>query len=206
MDIILASHNKNKIKELKDLLSDSCFTGVSVKSLSDIGFFDEIEEKGSSFEENAMIKATALKRDDAIIVSDDSGLCVNALNGAPGVYSARYSGEGATYKSNNELLLKNMEGAADRSATFVTVVACVLPDGSSFTVRGERPGIILDSLRGEGGFGYDPLFYIPEMGKTFAELSPEEKNAVSHRGMAMRAFVKRLKSIFGRDEAEMTKQ
>ena len=195
MKIILASHNKNKIKELEMLLSDSGLKDVTVLSLSDIGFTGEIVENGSSFEENAMIKATAVKYPGAIIAADDSGLSVNALNGAPGIYSARYAGEGAGDADNNALLLKNLHHTTDRRASFISVVACVLPDGRSFTVRGECPGVILGYPRGHNGFGYDPLFLIPEIGKTFAELTDDQKNSISHRGRAMRAFAAELKEM-----------
>lgn len=193
MNIILSSHNKKKISELETLLCKAGFEGIEVLSLSDIGYTDEIIEDGETFEENAMIKAKAPAKNDVITVADDSGLCVNALGGAPGIYSARYSGEDANDTRNNEKLLLELSDKSDRSAKFVSVVACVMPDGSSFTVRGECPGEILDSPRGENGFGYDPLFYISSFDKTFAELSPEEKNSISHRGIAMRAFVDELK-------------
>ena len=193
MDIVLASHNKKKITELEALLSASGFEGTKVLSLSDIGYEDDIIEDGDSFEANAMIKAKAPARAGIITVADDSGLCVDALNGAPGIYSARYSGEDANDVRNNEKLLSELSDKSDRSAKFVSVVACVMPDGSSFTVRGECPGIILNAPRGENGFGYDPLFYIPSFEKTFAELSADEKNSISHRGVAMRAFADELK-------------
>ena len=194
MELILASHNERKIKELRELLSEAD-VGLDVRSLSDVGFSGEIVECGASFEENALIKAVGIRRDGAITAADDSGLCVDALGGAPGVYSARYSGEGATDARNNARLLENLKGEGDRTAKFVCVIACVMPDGTAFTVRGECPGVILDAPRGENGFGYDPLFFIPSLGKTFAELSPEEKNAISHRGNAMRAFISKLKEL-----------
>ena len=192
MEIVLASHNKKKISELQTLISEAGLD-LNVLSLTDVGFFDEIEENGSTFEENAMIKATAVRRADTVFVSDDSGLCVDALDGAPGIYSARFSGEGANDERNNLFLLEKLKDKQDRGAKFVSVVACVLPDGRSFTVRGECRGVIIDSPRGDGGFGYDPLFYIPELGKTFAELAPDEKNAISHRGRAMREFIRVLR-------------
>jgi len=192
MDIILASHNSKKIKELRELLSASGIKADKISSLSDIGFFEDIPETGSTFEENAMIKASAIRMNGAVSVADDSGLCVDALDGSPGIYSARFSGEDADDKKNNALLIEKLENENDRTARFVSVVACILPDGSSFTVRGECKGTILRSPRGENGFGYDPLFYIPELGKSFAELSADEKNAISHRGRAMRAFIEEL--------------
>lgn len=193
MDIVLSSHNKKKISELYTLLCEAGFEDVRVLSLSDIGYTEEIVEDGDSFEENAMIKAKAPARSGIITVADDSGLCVDTLGGEPGIYSARYSGPDATDELNNEKLLCELTDKDDRNAKFVSVVACVMPDGSSFTVRGECPGVILESPRGENGFGYDPLFYIPSFGKTFAELSPDEKNSISHRGVAMRAFADELK-------------
>ena len=193
MDIVLASHNKKKITELEALLSAAGFKDIRVLSLSDIGYNAEIIEDGDSFEANAMIKAKAPARPGIITVADDSGLCVDAFGGAPGIYSARYSGEDANDERNNEKLLCELSSKDDRSAKFVSVVACVMPDGSSFTVRGECPGTILGAPRGENGFGYDPLFYIPSFEKTFAELSADEKNSISHRGIAMRAFAEELK-------------
>ena len=193
--IVLASHNNKKIKELRELLADAGLSGLNVESLTDVGFFEDIEENGDSFEANAMIKATALTLPDTIFVADDSGLCVDALNGAPGIYSARFAGEDADDEKNNALLIEKLKDSPNRNAKFVSVVACVMPDGKRFTVRGECPGVILETPRGANGFGYDPLFYIPELGKSFAELAPEEKNAISHRGRAMRAFIAELKEI-----------
>ena len=198
MDIVLSSHNKKKIAELDALMTEAGFEGIRVLSLSDIGYHDEIVEDGDNFEANAMIKAKAPHKDGIITVADDSGLCVDVLDGAPGIYSARYSGEDANDALNNEKLLYELTDKDDRSAKFVSVIACILPNGSSFTVRGECPGIILDSPRGENGFGYDPLFFVPCFNKTFAELTPEEKNSISHRGVAMRAFADELKKrIYG---------
>ena len=174
------------------------FKNINVFSLSDIGYNNEIVEDGDSFEANAMIKAKAPHKDGIITVADDSGLCVDALDGAPGIYSARYSGDEANEELNNEKLLSELNGKDDRSAKFVSVIACIMPDGEAFTVRGECHGIILDSPRGENGFGYDPLFFVPCFDKTFAELTPEEKNSISHRGVAMRAFADELKKrIYG---------
>jgi len=193
MDIVLSSHNKKKISELDALMKEAGFEDVKVLSLSDIGYNDDIVEDGDSFEANALIKARAPHRSGIITVADDSGLCVNALDGAPGIYSARYSGEDADDERNNRKLLSELCDKDDRSAKFVSVIACILPDGTSFTVRGECPGLILESPRGENGFGYDPLFFVPVFNKTFAELSAEEKNSISHRGAAMRAFADELK-------------
>ena len=161
---------------------------VKVLSLDDIGFCGDIIEDGESFEENAMIKAKAVAERGYIGVGDDSGLSVNALGGAPGIYSARYAGEHGDDEANNQKLLSELEGKSDRSGAFVSVVACAMPSGECFSVRGECPGIILTEYKGNGGFGYDPLFYYEALGKTFAEISMAEKNEISHRGRAMRAF------------------
>ena len=191
MNIILATHNKNKVVELQRVLSD-IFSDVMVMTATEAGFTDDIEENGSTFEENAMIKARAVKKEGYISVADDSGLCVNALDGAPGIYSARYSGEPKSDERNNALLLANLEGKNDRSAYFVSAIACVMPNGEEFTVRGTAEGYMLTEQKGQGGFGYDPLFYFPTLDKTFAELTTDEKNQVSHRGNAIRAFAEEL--------------
>lgn len=191
MNIILATHNKNKVVELQRVLSD-IFSDVMVMTATEAGFTDDIEENGSTFEENAMIKARAVKKEGYISVADDSGLCVNALDGAPGIYSARYSGEPKSDERNNALLLANLEGKNDRSAYFVSAIACVMPNGEEFTVRGTADGYMLTEQKGQGGFGYDPLFYFPTLDKTFAELTTDEKNQVSHRGNAIRAFAEEL--------------
>lgn len=214
MEFVLASRNKKKIGEMNTLLSKYCGDKVKVLSLDDIGFFGDIEEDGSSFEENSTIKACAPAKMGYIGIADDSGLCVDALNGAPGVYSARYSGEDATDEKNNEKLLRELEDTENRKAQFETVISVVIPkslglkvfhpltnpemeeyilkrfgiDAHVCTCEGECEGEILREMRGEGGFGYDPLFYVPEKGKTFSELTPEEKNEISHRGKAMRCF------------------
>jgi XTP/dITP diphosphohydrolase len=189
MEIILATHNKNKVKEMQNFLSGT-FENLTVITASEAGFTEDIEE-------NALIKARAVRKDGAISIADDSGLCVNALDGRPGIYSARYAGEPCDDKKNNAKLLSELEPFEDRTAYFVSAIACVLPDGTEFTVRGVANGVMLKSERGEGGFGYDPLFYFPPLDKTFAELSREEKNGVSHRGNALRLLrdelIKRLK-------------
>ncbi len=198
MKIVLASRNAKKIRELRTLLAES-FPSLEVLSLDDVGITGEIEENGSSFEENAIIKARAAATSGYIGVGDDSGLTVDYLGGEPGIYSARYAAvkhyaHGHDDEANNQLVLKNLEGvpAEKRGAAFVCAVGCVLPDGREFTVRGEVRGRILCEYHGNGGFGYDPLFYYEPYGKTLAEVSPDEKNAVSHRGKAIRAFAKRL--------------
>ncbi|MBR4295670.1 MAG: XTP/dITP diphosphatase [Clostridia bacterium] len=189
MEMVLASRNKKKIAELQVLLSETLGDEVKVISLDDIGFEGEIEEDGDSFEKNAMIKARAVADRGYIGIGDDSGLVVFALDGAPGIYSARYAGEHGNDSMNNEKLLRELAHKDDRSAAFVSVVACAFPDGEcDFTVKGECVGEILTEYRGDGGFGYDPLFYYKELDKTFAQLSMAEKNEISHRGKAMRAF------------------
>ena len=192
MKMVLASRNAHKIAELETLLS-RYVEGVEILSLDDVGIVDEIVEDGTSFEENALIKARAAAASGYIGLGDDSGLSVRALGGAPGIYSARYAGEHGNTAENNELLLKNMAGVTDRYAEFVCVIACVLPSGEEFFVRGAAAGEILSDYHGEGGFGYDPLFFDPKQGKTFAEMTAEEKNAVSHRGHAVALFAAELK-------------
>ena len=200
MKIVLASRNQKKIKELKTLLSES-FSEVEILSLDDVGIHGEIEEDGNTFEENALIKARVAAGSGYIGVGDDSGLTVDVLDGAPGIYSARYAARcnfagDHDDEGNNRALIKNLEGfqPEQRGGAFVCAIACVLPDGREFTVRGEARGRILDRYYGNGGFGYDPLFYYEPLAKTFAELSPEEKNAVSHRGCAIRLFAEALKN------------
>lgn len=185
MKLIIATHNKNKVKEIKEFLSDG-FNDVEAFTASEVGFTDDIEENGSTFEENALIKARAVRAEGAISIADDSGLCVNALNGRPGIYSARYAGEPCDNKKNNAKLLSELEPYDDRTAYFVSVIACVLPDGTEFTVCGRADGLILEKECGNGGFGYDPLFFYPPLNKTFAQLTDSEKNQVSHRGNALR--------------------
>ena len=199
MKIVLASRNQKKIKELRALLSQS-FPSVEILSLDDVGIYGEIEENGNTFEENALIKARAAAASGYIGVGDDSGLAVDALNGAPGIYSARYAARcnfagDHDDEGNNQALLANLAGkpAEQRGGAFVCTIACVLPNGHEIVVRGEARGRILESYHGNGGFGYDPLFFYEPLGKTFAELSFDEKNEVSHRGRAIVAFAQKLK-------------
>lgn len=183
MKIAIATNNRKKLAEIRTVLG-SFFE--EMYSLDDLGISVEIEETGSTLTENALIKArTILGMTGLASLADDSGLMCDALDGAPGVYSARYAGEGHDDKANNALLLENLADR-DRSAHFCSVIALCLPDGREFTAEGRVDGVILDAERGEGGFGYDPLFFSPELGKTFAEASPDEKNSVSHRGRALR--------------------
>lgn len=199
MEIVLASRNAHKIKEIEAVLADCGLDGVKLLSLNDIGFNGEIEENGVTFEENAVIKASVPASMGYISIADDSGLEVEYLDGAPGVYSARYAGEPCNDANNNKKLLGALAGVPQdkRGAKFVSVIAFVCPNDHSldFTVRGECPGVVLTEERGFDGFGYDPLFYLPELGKTYAQITPDEKNAVSHRGKSMRLFAERLRGI-----------
>ncbi len=192
MKIALATNNKHKLEEIRAIL-DGCFE--QLLSLSELGLDIEIEETGATLEENALIKAREIVRLTGMpALADDTGLMVDALGGAPGVYSARYAGEAHDDKSNRQLLLKNLENAPDRSAHFGTVIAVCYPDGSYLTAEGRVDGKIIFEERGEGGFGYDSLFYSEGIGKTFAEATPEEKNSISHRGRALRAMLEKLKA------------
>ena len=197
MKIVLASRNKKKKAELQTLLSQY-IEGIEILSLDDVGIYGEIEEDGETFEENALIKARVAAESGYIGVGDDSGLEVDSLGGAPGVYSARYAGEHGDDEANNDLLLKNLEHKTDRSARFVCCIACVFPEKYGYepiVVRGNVEGEILKERHGEGGFGYDPLFYFPQFNKTLAEVTAEEKNKVSHRGNAIAAFAEKLKKL-----------
>ena len=193
MDIVVASNNKHKIVEIETFLH-KYVPDAKVLSLSDIGYTREIAENGKTFEENALIKAKTIAKLGYIAVADDSGLEVDALGGKPGVYSARYAGEPCDDRKNNKKLLAAMDGlyGNERSARFVSVIAGVFPDGRQVTARGECPGEMLTEYRGTGGFGYDPLFYYAPLGKTFAEMTADEKNAVSHRSRAMAAFAEKF--------------
>ena len=188
MKIVLASNNQKKIKEIKSILTRiGC--EHEVLSLDAIGFHDEIIEDGSTFEENALIKARAACAALGLpVLADDSGLCVNALGGAPGVYSARYCGWHGDDKTNRECLLKNMLGKEDRTAYFCSAIALVYPDGRELVVEGRTYGKILFAESGNGGFGYDSLFFSDDLQKSFGEATAEEKNTVSHRYRALCAL------------------
>ena len=197
MKILLASHNKNKIAELQALMN-TVSSDCEVVSMSDIGFNEEIVEDGTTFEENALIKSRTGAKLGYITVADDSGLMVDALDGAPGVYSARYAGEPCDNVANNRKLLLELGDLPkeERNAKFVSVVTCSFPDGrEDIVVRGECHGYILKEQRGNGGFGYDPLFWYEPMQKSYAEMTAEEKNSISHRGKAMTEFAKEFIKI-----------
>ena len=190
MKMVLASKNAHKLTEMKDILSQ---LGVEVVLESDVGVDVDVEETGATFEENAYLKAHAVCQASGLpAIADDSGLCVDALNGAPGVYSARYGGPELDDTGRYRLLLENMRGQTPRTAKFVSVITCCFPNGDVISARGECPGTIAFAPMGEGGFGYDPVFFLPGLKKTFAQLTPEEKNAVSHRGRALEAFQAKL--------------
>lgn len=187
MKIVLASDNENKLREFRELLAGS---GVEILSKTEAGCLLEVEETGATFAENARQKAVAVMRAAAMpALADDSGLCVDALGGAPGVYSARYTGRhGDSDQDRYRLLLKNMEGETDRRARFVCALCCAFPDGTFLEAQGECPGRLLEAPQGENGFGYDPVFLPDGCSESMGALSAEEKNAISHRGRALRAF------------------
>ena len=197
--LVLATRNKNKIHEFKVLFKEYSDLDITVLSLDDIGFYGEIEESGETFEENAISKASVPARLGYIGIADDSGLCVDALNGAPGIYSARFSG--GDDEDNNDLLLEKLKNESNRDAKYVCAMACVFPDHiNDFTVKGECYGKILTKRVGEGGFGYDPLFYFEPFGKTFAQVDLAKKNTVSHRAVAMRSLIKKLAKVLSNDK------
>ena len=186
MKMVLASKNPHKLTELEAILSR---LGIEVVLESQVGVDVEVEETGTTFEENAALKATAVMRASGLpAIADDSGLCVTALAGGPGVYSARYGGEGLNDKQRYELVLKGLSGQMDRSAKFVSCICCAFPNGDKVEARGECAGMIAYSPQGADGFGYDPIFLVPEAKKTFAQMDADEKNAISHRGAALQKF------------------
>ena len=186
-ELILASNNARKVEEIKSILED-----YNILTLKDINYTEEIVEDGSTFEENALIKArTISKYSGKTAISDDSGLSVDLLDGRPGVYSARYSKE-QTDEKNIEKVLLELNGQKSK-AKFVSVIALVKPDGTELTFRGECHGEIIFEKRGTNGFGYDPIFYVPSLDKTFAELSAEQKNSISHRKQSLEKFSQYLK-------------
>ena len=192
MKMVLASKNPKKLLELQAILSAQ---GIEVVLESQVGIDVDVEETGTTFEENAFLKAHAVMEASGLpAVADDSGLCVDALNGAPGVYSARYGGPGLDDVGRYRLLLENMRGQLDRRCRFVSAICCCFPNGDRVEARGECPGTLAYAPKGGDGFGYDPIFFLPERKKTFAELTAEEKNAISHRGRALEAFGEKLKA------------
>lgn len=198
MRIVLATRNQGKIREMKALLEG---LPVEVLTLDDFSDLSLPQEDGRTFEENALKKAKAVAEATGLwALSDDSGLEVDHLGGKPGIHSARYAGEGSTDEENNRKLLKELNGvpAEKRKARYRCVIALVGPKGESFTFEGECEGIISEYPKGEGGFGYDPIFFLPEKGKTMAELRPEEKNRISHRGKALGRFREWLKEYLKR--------
>ena len=191
--IIFATGNEGKMKEIRRILADP---QLEILSLKDAGIHADIDENGKSFEENAMIKAEAIcKMTGEIVLADDSGLEIDYLNKEPGIYSARYMGEDTSYHIKNANLIERLEGVPDekRTARFVCAIAAVVPGHEPIVVRGTIEGYIGDKPAGENGFGYDPIFYVPDLNCSTAELSPEEKNARSHRGNALRAMREELK-------------
>lgn len=181
--IILASNNKDKVKEVKEILK-----GYDIISMKEAGIDVDIEENGTTFEENALIKARAImKLTGQITMADDSGLEIDYLNKAPGVYSARFMGHDTSYDIKNKALIQKLEGVkgSDRSGRFVCAIAVCFPDGREIVKRGTMEGLIAEEINGDNGFGYDPIVYLPEYGRTSGELAPEEKNKISHRGKAL---------------------
>ena len=193
--IVFATANEGKVKEIKEILGDF---PIEVVSMKEMGITADIEENGTTFEENSLIKARALAKLTGLpALADDSGLEVDYLNGEPGIYSARYLGRDTDYDYKNNYIIDKLSGAKgeERSARFVCVISLVLPDGREFVERGVVEGLIGYEQKGENGFGYDPIFYLPEYGKTSAELPPEEKNRISHRGKALTAMKKLIVTL-----------
>ena len=196
MRIVFATGNAGKMREIKQILDD---IGIDIVSMKEAGYTSNPEENGKSFEENALIKARALASlindGETIVMADDSGLEVDALNKEPGIYSARYLGEETPYSVKNKNIIDRLEGIEPekRTARFVAAIAAVLPDGTELTTRGTIEGRIGYEERGANGFGYDPIFYLPDMSRSTAELPPEEKNKISHRGRALELMKDKLK-------------
>ncbi|MBB5347504.1 XTP/dITP diphosphatase [Desulfoprunum benzoelyticum] len=184
--IVLATNNKKKVEEFQEILKGY---NIELKCVSDFGRLPEPVEDGDTFDENAYKKALHYAKVLGLpAIADDSGLVVEALNGEPGVYSARYAGENATDEENCYKLLEKMEGITNRKAAFQCVLSIAVPSGPALTYEGSCQGVITETMQGSGGFGYDPLFFYPEFGKTFAEMTAEEKNTISHRSKALAEF------------------
>lgn len=197
MRLVLASKNKKKLVEMQEILSA---LGVEVVLQSEVGVDVDVEETGTTFAENAALKACAVCKASGLpAIADDSGLCVDALNGAPGVYSARYGGEGLDDVGRYKLLLENMRGMLDRRCGFVSAICCAFPNGDEITAQGECRGTLAYAPKGDNGFGYDPIFFVPEKKKTFAQLTAEEKNEISHRGKALCAFKEKLEYYLSKE-------
>lgn len=199
MKVILASKNQHKLTELSAILSQ---LGFEIALESEYGLDIDVEETGTTFEENSFLKADAVMKASGLpVLADDSGLMVDALDGAPGVYSARY-GHKASDKERTAYLLENMKDVPEerRGAKFVCVITCLFPDGRKIVARGECPGVIASAPHGENGFGYDPVFYLPELGMTYAELPSEQKNAISHRARALQDFCRKYQEVQNHDK------
>ena len=196
MRFVLATHNPGKLREMGEILKD---LGIEVVSPKDLGITVDVEETGTTFAENAMLKAKAICAASGLpAIADDSGLCVDALNGGPGVYSARYGGEGLDDKGRYTLLLNSLRGQTTRAAHFTCSIACAFPNGDTLTAEGRCDGTIAFAPMGEGGFGYDPVFFVPEKAKTFGQLTAEEKSTISHRGKALKSFAEKLETYLGK--------
>ena len=196
MKFVLATHNPGKIREMSNILSG---LGIQVVSPAELGITVDVEETGTTFAENAMLKAKAICAASALpAIADDSGLCVDALNGGPGVYSARYGGEGLDDRGRYMLLLETMRGQTTRAAHFACAIACAFPNGDELTAQGRCDGTVAFAPMGEGGFGYDPIFFVPEKAKTFGQLTAQEKDEISHRGRALKEFAEKLATYLGK--------
>lgn len=192
MRAVLASQNKKKLRELQEILAKQ---GIEVLLQSELGLSLTVEETGTTFAENAALKARAVCEASGLVaISDDSGLVVDALGGAPGVYSARYGGEGLDDAGRYQLLLQEMAGKTQRTCRFVCVICCAFPNGDQILAQGTCEGLVAAAPQGSEGFGYDPIFYLPEKGKSMAELSAEEKHQLSHRGAALRVLQEKLET------------
>ncbi len=195
--IVFATSNAGKMREIREILKE---LGAEILSMKEAGVDVDIVEDGDTFAANALIKAKAVwEKTGGIVLADDSGLVIDALNGEPGVYSARYMGEKTSYEIKNWNLIHRLDGVPEekRTARFVCVIAAVLPDGRTLTAEGTMEGVIAHEPAGAGGFGYDPILMLPEYGKTSAEITMDEKNAISHRGKALRAMKKCLAEEIG---------